>query len=100
MLNIVTIIMSQTAAVVDMPVQANDDIAVVGFSFRLPQDVNDDMSFWEVLDGRRNLMTSFPDERMDAKSFLDTNATKVLFAFSSCLLDSREDRRSLTACFP
>ncbi|KAL5090988.1 hypothetical protein Trisim1_003950 [Trichoderma cf. simile WF8] len=68
--------MSQDSAVVGMTTHANDDIAVVGFSFRLPQDVNDDMSFWEVLDNRRNLMTSCPESRMDAKSFLDTNASK------------------------
>ncbi|KAL6875418.1 polyketide synthase [Trichoderma longibrachiatum] len=68
--------MSQPATVVDMATQANDDIAVVGFSFRLPQDLNDDMSFWEALDNRRNLMTSCPKDRMDATSFLDTNASK------------------------
>ncbi|TFB04561.1 Compactin diketide synthase mokB [Trichoderma ghanense] len=68
--------MSQPATVVDMPAQANDDIAVVGFSFRLPQDLNDDMSFWEALDSRRNLMTSCPEDRMNATSFLDTNANK------------------------
>jgi hypothetical protein len=69
--------MSQPATVVDMPTQANDDIAVVGFSFRLPQDLNDDMSFWEALDNRRNLMTSCPKDRMNARSLLDTNASKV-----------------------
>ncbi|KAL7823910.1 polyketide synthase [Trichoderma gracile] len=68
--------MSQPATVVDMPAQANDDIAVVGFSFRLPQDLNDDMSFWEALDNRRNLMTSCPKDRMNATSLLDTNASK------------------------
>ncbi|UKZ46287.1 Type I Iterative PKS [Trichoderma virens] len=68
--------MSQGLDVVRVAVQANDDIAVVGFSFRLPQDVNDDMSFWEALDHRRSLMTSCPESRMDAKSFLDTNADK------------------------
>lgn len=77
MLNTEPIIMSQPATVVDMATQANDDIAVVGFSFRLPQDLNDDMSFWEALDNRRNLMTSCPKDRMDATSFLDTNASKV-----------------------
>lgn len=75
--------MSQDSVVVGMTTHANDDIAVVGFSFRLPQDVNDDMSFWEVLDSRRNLMTSCPESRMDAKSFLDTNASKVYFVFPS-----------------
>ncbi|KAL7937160.1 putative polyketide synthase [Trichoderma chlorosporum] len=68
--------MSQDSGTMRMTAQANDDIAVVGFSFRLPQDVNDDMSFWEVLDSRRNLMTSFPESRMNATSFLDTKSDK------------------------
>lgn len=47
----------------------DDDIAVVGFSFKLPQDVNDVSSFWEVLQSRRNLMTEFPDSRITKGSF-------------------------------
>ncbi|KAI8964593.1 hypothetical protein F5Y11DRAFT_355477 [Daldinia sp. FL1419] len=46
-----------------------DDIAVVGFSFKLPQDVNDVSSFWEVLENRRNLMTEWPESRIKNGSF-------------------------------
>ncbi|RFU73012.1 polyketide synthase [Trichoderma arundinaceum] len=68
--------MAQNTDTAAMAAQAHDDIAVVGFSYRLPQDVNDDMSFWEVLDNRRSLTTDCPKDRMDAKSFLDTNPNK------------------------
>jgi acyl transferase domain-containing protein len=69
--------MAQITDLTEMTTQATDDIAVVGFSFRLPQNVNENMSFWEVLDNRRNLMTNCPESRMDTKSFLDTNVNKV-----------------------
>ncbi|KAI5859539.1 polyketide synthase [Durotheca rogersii] len=52
------------------------DIAVVGFSFMLPQDVNDISSFWEVLRTRRNLMTDWPDSRIKAGA-LGGNDAKV-----------------------
>ncbi|XXH05413.1 hypothetical protein Hte_011839 [Hypoxylon texense] len=46
-----------------------DDIAIVGFSFKLPQDVDDVSSFWDVLENRRNLMTEWPQSRMTNGSF-------------------------------
>ncbi|KAI1806524.1 hypothetical protein F4811DRAFT_510318 [Daldinia bambusicola] len=46
-----------------------DDIAVVGFSFKLPQDVNDVSSLWEVLENKRNLMTEWPENRIKTGSF-------------------------------
>lgn len=69
--------------IAEIPAQVNDDIAVVGYSFRLPQDVNDDLSFWDVLETRRNLMTSWPESRMNAESFLDTKPDKVRMAHIS-----------------
>ncbi|KAI0895664.1 hypothetical protein F4806DRAFT_502638 [Annulohypoxylon nitens] len=47
----------------------NDDIAIVGFALKLPQDVNDVSSFWEVLENRRNLMTEWPESRINNGSF-------------------------------
>ncbi|KAL7945550.1 putative polyketide synthase [Trichoderma barbatum] len=66
--------MSETIS--QTPAQAADDIAVVGYSFRLPQDVKDDLGFWDVLENRQNLMTSWPESRMNAQSFLDTKPDK------------------------
>ncbi len=53
------------------------DIAIVGYSFKLPRDVDDDSSLWEVLHGRRNLMTPWPDSRMSAGSFINNTDYKV-----------------------
>ncbi|KAF7558100.1 hypothetical protein G7Z17_g20 [Cylindrodendrum hubeiense] len=56
---------------------ATDDIAIVGYSFKLPQDVNDDSSFWEVLENRRNLMTTWPESRFTTDAFMNNNARKT-----------------------
>lgn len=50
-----------------------DDIAIVGYSFKLPQDVNDDQSFWEILENRRNLRSDWPASRADPASFVNNN---------------------------
>ncbi|KAI1392973.1 uncharacterized protein F4822DRAFT_441708 [Hypoxylon trugodes] len=47
----------------------NNDIAIVGLSFRLPQGVNDVSSFWNALETRRDLMTGWPDSRISNGSF-------------------------------
>jgi acyl transferase domain-containing protein len=54
-----------------------EDIAIVGYSFRLPQDVNDDTAFWEVLQNRKNLMTEWPASRVNADSFRHNAQHKV-----------------------
>lgn len=54
-----------------------DDIAIVGYSFKLPQDVDDDKSFWEVLEKRRNLRTDWPASRADPASFVNSKLRKV-----------------------
>ncbi|KAI8964847.1 hypothetical protein F5Y11DRAFT_57289 [Daldinia sp. FL1419] len=47
------------------------DIAIVGLSFKLPQDADDDASFWNILESKRNLMTEWPESRVKTGSFLD-----------------------------
>lgn len=54
-----------------------DDIAIVGYSFKLPQDVNDDQSFWEVLENRRNLRTDWPASRANPASFASNKLKRV-----------------------
>lgn len=56
---------------------APDDIAIVGYSFMLPQGVNDDLSFWKVLQDRRNLSTSWPQDRINIESFVNNKDHKV-----------------------
>lgn len=45
------------------------DVAIVGLSFRLPQGINTENSFWEMLVQRRNLSTDWPEERASIDSF-------------------------------
>jgi hypothetical protein len=58
-------------------ISAMADIAVIGFSFKLPQDVDDDSSFWETLQNRRNLMTEWPESRIIGASFEPNKKNKV-----------------------
>ncbi|GAB1319645.1 hypothetical protein MFIFM68171_09855 [Madurella fahalii] len=48
----------------------SDDIAIVGYAFRLPQNVHDDSAFWEVLQKRRNLRTDWPESRTNVDAFV------------------------------
>ncbi|RYP74841.1 hypothetical protein DL771_002762 [Monosporascus sp. 5C6A] len=51
--------------------QASNDIAVVGFAYKLPQDIEGDAAFWEVLEGARNLSTEWPGNRMNPDAHPD-----------------------------
>jgi acyl transferase domain-containing protein len=54
------------------------DIAIVGYSFKLPRGVEDDDDFWDVLDHRRNLMTDWPESRVKTDSFAKNKHQKVV----------------------
>lgn len=54
------------------------DIAIVGYSFKLPQGVEDDDAFWDVLENRRNLMTDWPESRVKTDSFTSNKYQKVV----------------------
>lgn len=56
-----------------------DDIAVVGFSFKLPRGVDDVASFWHVLENRKNLMTGWPQSRINVGSIKSSAYNKVPF---------------------
>ncbi|KAI0024632.1 hypothetical protein F4780DRAFT_795163 [Xylariomycetidae sp. FL0641] len=68
--------MDRSVPAVESGVQVPDDIAVVGYSFKLPQDVNDDNGFWEVLEGRRNLKTGWPESRLNTEAFVNNKNVK------------------------
>ncbi|PKY00277.1 polyketide synthase [Aspergillus campestris IBT 28561] len=55
---------------------AAHDIAIVGYAFKLPQDVDDDVAFWEVLENGRNLRSDFPESRINADSFVNSTHKK------------------------
>ena len=57
--------------------RGTEDVAIVGYSFKLPQGVEDDNSFWEVLQNRRNLKTEWPESRINIDSFAKNNHYKV-----------------------
>lgn len=51
-------------------------VAIVGMSFRLPQDVVDEASFWDVLAHRKCLQTEWPSDRVSVDGFYDESRTK------------------------
>lgn len=48
-----------------------EDIAIVGFSFKLPQGRDDVSSLWSTLENKENLMTEWPAERLNLDGFYD-----------------------------
>jgi hypothetical protein len=59
------------------PGPRSDDIAIVGYALKLPQNVEDDAAFWEVLQQRRNLRTDCPESRINAEAFVNDKTRKV-----------------------
>ncbi|KAI1773209.1 fatty acid synthase S-acetyltransferase [Hypoxylon cercidicola] len=53
-----------------------EPIAIVGLSFKLPQDALDEDSFWQILETRRNLMTDWPENRLTINSYYDGGSGK------------------------
>lgn len=53
------------------------DIAVVGFSFKLPQGIEDETSAWDVFQSRKNLMTEWPEARTRLSSFYDLSTARM-----------------------
>ena len=56
---------------------ASDDIAVVGLAYKLPNDVEDDAAFWDVLQGAKNLSGAWPEDRVKADAHPDPRNGKV-----------------------
>ena len=64
---------------------AMEPIAIIGLSFKLPQDVKNESSFWEILEKGRNVMTEWPDSRVNVDAFYSSDSTKdniVLFVLN------------------
>lgn len=51
-------------------------VAIVGMSFRMPQDALDEASFWDVLTSRKCLQTDWPADRVSVDGFYDESHTK------------------------
>ncbi|KAH8201344.1 hypothetical protein TruAng_004512 [Truncatella angustata] len=54
-----------------------DEIAIVGFSFKLPQDIDDEAGFWNMLQNRQNMMTDWPESRISVDAFVGNKHSKV-----------------------
>ncbi len=50
-----------------------DSIAIVGVSFHLPGEVENESSLWHMLEHRTNAMTEWPESRINLDSFYDAD---------------------------
>lgn len=53
-----------------------EPFAVVGFSFKLPQDIVDEASLWDMLQSKKNVMTEWPADRATVDEFHDGGSKK------------------------
>jgi acyl transferase domain-containing protein len=53
-----------------------EDVAVVGFSFKLPEGADTVSDFWETLENGRNLMTEWPASRINGNAFHNAELAK------------------------
>lgn len=54
-----------------------EPIAIVGFSFKLPQEAEDTHSFWQMLKEGRNVKTDWPESRINIEAFHDPSPKKA-----------------------
>jgi acyl transferase domain-containing protein len=46
-----------------------EPIAIIGLAFKLPQDIEDEASFWRILEQGQSVMTEWPKSRVDVNTF-------------------------------
>ena len=46
-----------------------NDIAIIGFSFRFPQDALSPAEFWSMLETKKSVMTAWPKDRLNLDAF-------------------------------
>ncbi|KAK8041286.1 hypothetical protein PG994_014293 [Apiospora phragmitis] len=69
-----------------------EPIAIVGISFRLPQGAEDEDSLWEILEAGTNVMTEWPESRVNLDAFYnpDPSVNNAVCSMSSFSSDTRE----------
>ncbi|TGJ87999.1 hypothetical protein E0Z10_g779 [Xylaria hypoxylon] len=53
-----------------------NDIAIIGVSFKMPQEAVNEASLWEILEKKKNVMTEWPTSRVNLESFYDADPTR------------------------
>ncbi|KAI1824650.1 fatty acid synthase S-acetyltransferase [Xylaria intraflava] len=53
-----------------------DPVAVIGFAFKLPGGIEDESGLWELLTSGRNVMTEWPEDRLNIDSVYDNGSRK------------------------
>ncbi|KAI0418238.1 hypothetical protein F5X98DRAFT_123264 [Xylaria grammica] len=52
-----------------------NDVAIVGVSFKMPQEAVNEASLWELLEKKKNVMTEWPTSRVNLESFYDADSS-------------------------
>jgi len=55
---------------------SSEPFAIVGISFKGPQEAIGEDGLWDVLQARKNLMTEWPEERTTVDTFYDGGSKK------------------------
>jgi acyl transferase domain-containing protein len=87
--------MTRDAATNRLSDNSSEPFAIVGISFKGPQEAVGEDGLWDVLKARKNLMTEWPEERTTVDTFYDGDSkrpNKVCQSYicSSCLPASRK----------
>ena len=53
-----------------------EPIAIVGLSFKLPQGVENESDFWDILEQGKNLMTPWPKSRANVDAFFESHTAR------------------------
>jgi acyl transferase domain-containing protein len=51
-----------------------EDIAIIGFACKLPQDITDSESYWKIIAEGKNVMTDWPESRMRLDAFYNAES--------------------------
>lgn len=68
-----------------------EPVAIVGFSFKLPQDASSTESFWKMLLEQKSTATDFPKDRLSSSASYHPDPNRrgtvnILVAIGVCLL--------------
>jgi len=65
--------------------EEEDPIVIVGVAFKMPGEIVDETSFWDVLEKRKNLMTTWPESRINVDAFHATGRSDNLNKVCVCV---------------